>query len=34
VHGWQDDEGLTMVAELEPSRRRWFRRGETEPAES
>jgi hypothetical protein len=33
VHGWQDDEGLTMVAELEPSRRRWFRRGETEPAE-
>ena len=34
VHGWQDDEGLTMVAELEPSRRRWFRRGEAEVAES
>ena len=33
IHGWHDDEGLTMVAELEPSRRRWFRRGETETAE-
>jgi hypothetical protein len=31
--GWQEDEGLTMVAELEPSRRRWFRRRETEAAE-
>jgi hypothetical protein len=31
VPGWPDepspDDGLTMVAELEPSRRRWFRRG-------
>jgi hypothetical protein len=34
VHGWPEDEGLTMVAELEPSRRRWFRRGEAEVAES
>lgn len=37
VHGWSDepssDDGLTMVVALEPSKRRWFRRG-TEAAES
>jgi hypothetical protein len=34
VHGWPDDDGLTMVAELEPSRGRALPRAEADAAEA